>query len=89
MQKNQITTKCLKHLTLLITYHITEFLFNINKPAQVRVVYVASAKYYGTCLNENLLPILDLLNNLISVLTRFLVKVPLDETDALEIFVGR
>ena len=77
------------------TSNITNYLphhrvfFNINKPGQVSVVYDASAKYYGTCLNENLLHILDLLNNLISVLTRFQVKVPLDETDALEIFVGR
>ena len=75
------------NITNYLTHH--RVFFNINKPAQVRVVYVASAKYYGTRLNENLLPILDLLNNLISVLTRFLVKVPLDETDALEIFVGR
>ena len=51
------------NITNYLTHH--RVFFNINKPAQVRVVYVASAKYYGTCLNENLLPILDLLNNLI------------------------
>ena len=45
--------------------------FNVNKPGQVRVVYHASARYQGTTLNENVLPSLDLLNKLISVLTRF------------------
>ena len=44
MEKNQIRTKCLKHLTLFITYHILEC-FYVNKPGQVRVVRDASAKY--------------------------------------------
>ena len=44
---------------------------NVNKPHQRRVIYDASAKYQGTSLNQNLLPGLGLLNNLISVLTIF------------------
>ena len=71
--------------------------FNVNKPGQVRDVHDTSAQYHRTSLNKNLLPGLDLLNNLISVLIRFQqgkmmadikkmnhqVKVPLDETDVL------
>ena len=96
MQKNQIRTKCLKHLTLLITYHITELLM-LTHPGHVRVVFDVSVKYHGTSLNKYLLPGLDLLSNLISVLRRFRQgkfavmadikqmyrKVPLVETDAL------
>ena len=82
-------------LTLLIADYINEFLMLIS---QVRVVvYGASANYEETSLNENILPGLDLLNNLVSVLTRFQqdiyvgmtkqmfyqVKIPLVETDAL------
>ena len=44
---------------------------SINKPGRVRVVFDASAKYNDTCLNQNLLPDLDLLNNLVSALVRF------------------
>ena len=44
---------------------------NIDKPGRVRVVSDASAKYNDTCLNQNLLPGPDLLNNLVSVLIRF------------------
>ena len=71
----------------------------LTKQAKYESFINASGKYQGTSLKENLLPGLDLLNNLISVLTRFrqgkhaviadikqmyhLVKVPLVETDAL------
>ena len=41
---------------------------NINKPGRVRVVFDVSTKYNDTCLNQNLLPGPDLLNNFVSVL---------------------
>ena len=41
---------------------------NINKPDRVRVVSDASAKINKTCLNDNLLRSIDLLNNLVSSL---------------------
>ena len=44
---------------------------NINKPGRVRVVFDASAKYNDTCLNQNLLPGPNVLNNVVSVLIRF------------------
>ena len=85
----------MKHLTLLITHYV----FNVNKPTQERAAYDASATYQETSLNENLIPGLDFLDNLISVLTRFRqdkyavmadikqiyhqVKVPLVAIDAL------
>ena len=43
---------------------------NINKPDRVRVVFDASAKINKTCLNDNLLRGIDLLNNLVSVITK-------------------
>ena len=44
---------------------------DINKPDRVRVVFDASAKINKTCLNGNLLRGIDLLNNLVSVITKF------------------
>ena len=44
---------------------------NINKPDRVRVVFDASAKINKTCLSDNLLRVIDLLNNLVSVITKF------------------
>ena len=44
---------------------------DINKPDRVRVVFDASAKINKTCLNDNLLRGIDLLNNLVSVITKF------------------
>ena len=44
---------------------------NINKPDRVRVVFDTSAKINKTCLHDNLLPGFDLLNNLVSVITKF------------------
>ena len=52
------------------TSNINVDVFNV-KPGQIRVVYDTYTKYQGTSLNENLLRGLDLLNILISVLTRF------------------
>ena len=44
---------------------------DINKPDRVRVVCDASAKINKTCLNNDLLRGIDLLNNLVSVITKF------------------
>ena len=44
---------------------------NITKPDRVRVVFDASGKIYEICLNDNLLQGIDLLNNLVSVITKF------------------
>ena len=43
---------------------------NINKSGRFKAVFNASAKFKDTCLNQNLLPSPDLLNNLASVLIR-------------------
>ena len=44
---------------------------NIHKLGRVTVVFDTSAKYQGTFLNENLLPGIDFLNNLVNVITKF------------------
>ena len=44
---------------------------NINKSNRVRVVFDASAKINKTCLNDNPLSDIYLLNNLLSVITKF------------------
>ena len=41
---------------------------NIHKSGKVCVVFQASAKFHNTSLNDNLLPGVDFLNNLVSVL---------------------
>ena len=46
-------------------------LLNTNKPDRVSVVFDASAKIKKTCLNDNLLPGIDLINNLVSAITKF------------------
>ena len=60
--------KACSEITNYIPHH---GVLNINKPGKVRVVFDASAKFQNTSLNDNLLPGIDLLNNLISVLLRF------------------
>ena len=61
-----------KNNTSFITNYIPNHrVLNINKPDRVRVVFDASAKINKTCLNGNLLPGIDLLNNLVSVITKF------------------
>ena len=46
-------------------------MLNINKPGRAGVVFDASAKINKIRLNDNLLPGIDLLNNLLSVITKF------------------
>ena len=65
--------KKLSENELPITSPITNYVphhgvLNVNKPNKVRVVFDAAAIYHETCLNNNLLPELDLLHNLVSVL---------------------
>ena len=61
-----------KNNTSSITNYIPHHgVLNINKPDRVRVVFDASAKINKTCLNDNLLRGIDLLNNLVSVITKF------------------
>ena len=61
-----------KNNTSFITNYIPHHrVLNINKPDRVRVVFDASAKINKTCLNDNLLRGIDLLNNLVSVITKF------------------
>ena len=61
-----------KNNTGFITNYIPNHrVLNINKPDRVRVVFDASAKINKTYLNGNLLPGIDLLNNLVSVITKF------------------
>ena len=68
--------KNLSENELPITSPITNYVphhgvLNVNKPNKIRVVFDADAIYHETSLNNNLLPGLDLLNNLVSVLCRF------------------
>ena len=61
-----------KNNTISITNYIPHHgVLNINKPDRVRVIFDASAKINKICLNDNLLQGIDLLNNLVSVITKF------------------
>ena len=55
----------------ITSYVLHHGILNVNKPNKVRVVFDTAAIYHETSLNNNLLPGLDLLNNLVSVLCRF------------------
>ena len=55
-------------ITSYVSYHEV---LNVNKPNKVRVAFDATAMYHETSLNNNLLPGIELLNNLVSVLYRF------------------
>ena len=48
--------------------------YHPNKPGKIRVVFDLSAKYKGTCLNEELRSGTDLTNQIIGVLLRFREK---------------
>ena len=55
-----------------IPYYIPHHgVLNINKPDRVRVAFDVSVKINKTCLKNNLLPGIDLLNNLVSAITNF------------------
>ena len=61
-----------KNNTISITNYTPHHgVLNINKPDRVRVIFDASAKINKICLNDNLLQGIDLLNNLVSVITKF------------------
>ena len=61
-----------KNNTSSITNYIPHHgVLNINKPDRARVVFDASGKINKTFLNDNLLPGVDLLNNLVTVITKF------------------
>ena len=61
-----------KNNTSAIINYIPHYgMLNINKPDGVRVVFGASAKINKTCSNDNPLPDIDLLNNLLSVIKKF------------------
>ena len=47
------------------------FVLEPNKPGKIRIVFDASSKFNGSSLNDNLLPGPNLLNNLVTVLSRF------------------
>ena len=45
--------------------------YHPSKPGKIRVVYHCNAKFEGTSINKELLPDLDLTNQIVSVLIRF------------------
>ena len=57
--------------SLILNYIPHHFVLHPHKPGKVRIVFDAAAKYANSSLNENLTSGPDLLNNLVSVLTRF------------------
>ena len=68
--------KLLSSETVIKASSITNYIphhevLNINKPNCVHVVFDASAKINKACLNNNLLPGIDLSNNLVSLITKF------------------
>ena len=61
-----------KNNTSSITNYIPHHgVLNINKPDRVRIAFDTPVKINKTCLQDNLLPGFDLLNNLVSVITKF------------------
>ena len=49
---------------------------NVNKPNKVYVVFDLATIYHETSLNDNLLPGIDLLNNLVSITISIKVNIP-------------
>ena len=70
----QLTREESRNASVVINYIPHQGVMNIHKPGRVRVVFDASAKYQGTSLNENLLPGIDFLNNLVNVITKLLTN---------------
>ena len=54
--------------TWYLPHHVV---YQPNKTGKIRVVFDLSAEYKGICLNKELLPGLDLTNQIIGVLLRF------------------
>ena len=65
-------TKTESSITTSRTNYIPHhFVLEPNKPSKIRIVWDASAKFKGTSLNDHLLKGPDLLNSLVSVLSKF------------------
>ena len=67
----ELTREESRNASAVTSYIPHHGVMNIHKPGRVRVVFDASAKYQGTSLNENLLPRIDFLNDLVNVITKF------------------
>ena len=67
----QLTREESRNASVVTNYIPHHGVMNIHKPGRVRVVFDASPKYQGTFLNENLLPGIDFLNNLVNIITKF------------------
>ena len=67
----QLTKEESTNVSLVTNYILHQSVMNIHKPGRVRVIFNASIKYQGTSLNENLLPEIDFLNNLVNVIIKF------------------
>ena len=65
---SDVEAKSLSSKTNYIPHH---FVLEPNKPGKIRIVFDASSKVNGSSLNDNLLPGPNLLNNLVTVLSRF------------------
>ena len=70
-QAKQLTREESRNASVVTNYIPHHGVMNIHKPDRLRVVFDASAKYQGTSLNENLLPVIDFLNDLVNVITKF------------------
>ena len=66
-----MTRKESRNASVVTNYIPHHGVMNIHEPGRVKVVFDGSAKYQGTSLNENLLPGIDFLNNLVNVITKF------------------
>ena len=66
----QLTREKSRKASAVAEYIPHHGMMNIHKPGRVRVVFDAFAKYQGTSLNENLLPGIDFLNNLVNLITK-------------------
>ena len=67
----QLTREESRNTSVVTNYIPHHGVMNIHKPDRVRVVFDASPKYQVTFLNENLLPGIDFLNNLVNIITKF------------------
>ena len=67
----QLARKESRNASVVTNYIPHHGVMNIHKPGRVRIAFDASAKYQGTSLNENLLPGIAFLNNLVNVITKF------------------